>query len=164
MTTNSEEWRPIPGYEGRYEVSDFGRVRSFYRRPRILAGSKQDGYILVALCRDGTRRTCGVHRIVLFAFVGPPPPKHECAHWDGDPSNNRLGNLRWATKKDNIVDSRRLMERPLGSKMPAAKLTEQDIPKIRGDGQQMRQIADEYGVSLNTISQIKMNKAWKHVP
>jgi hypothetical protein len=109
-----ELWRPIPGYEGRYEASDQGRVRSVNRvvicgrggaqrrRGRILKQYKErDGYLTVPL---GSRNKKSVHRLVLLAHVGPPPPGHECCHGDGVRSNNRLSNLRWGTRPENMRD------------------------------------------------------------
>jgi hypothetical protein len=116
-----EEWRDIPGYEGAYQVSNLGRVRSLERRvrvvphgiettrrvpPRILKpaphGSKQNhsGHLAVVLGRGNTR---DVHPLVLRAFVGPPPQGHECLHLDHNPSNNCLDNLKWGTRSENIL-------------------------------------------------------------
>ncbi|MBH0121551.1 NUMOD4 motif-containing HNH endonuclease [Rhodococcus sp. CX] len=113
-----EQWRPIPGYEGGYEVSDQGRVRSLDRityrgekqirlKGKILSPGKrkQTGHLYVNLHRPGERRTFKVHRLVLLAFVGPPPAGSEYAlHADDDPSNNRLSNLRWGSQVDNMND------------------------------------------------------------
>lgn len=117
----TEQWRPVPGYEGRYEVGDHGRVRSlgFYmRNPR---GSKTwksgqalkgfaiqpQGYRGVTLVdENGEHKTHKVHRLVLRAFKGEPPPgKPNGLHKDDDPANNHLGNLRWGTYSENSYDS-----------------------------------------------------------
>lgn len=114
----AEEWRPIPGYEGIYEVSDQGRVRSL-DRVRHLGGRRlrgQDikpssngrGRLQVGLRRDGQSRALQVHRLVLAAFVGPCPDGMQACHWDDDPSNNTLANLRWDTPSANMLDRVRL--------------------------------------------------------
>lgn len=109
-----EAWKPIPGYEGRYEVSDLGHVRSLPqitsdgRRlgSRVLRGRPQSsGHLSVPLTLDGTCRNALVHRLVLIAFVGPPPLGMHALHFDGDPANNRLSNLRWGTPTENSLDA-----------------------------------------------------------
>lgn len=109
-----EDWRPIPGYEGVYEVSDFGRVRSLDRldsrgrrrtgKPRSLI-KQPSGHFTVSLCLNAEHQGFLVHHLVLLAFVGPCPDGMEGCHWDDDPSNNRLENLRWDTRSANQLDS-----------------------------------------------------------
>lgn len=115
-----ETWRPVPGYEGRYEVSDHGRVRSlgFYsanrwntrtwRAGRVLRPATADsGHMHVGLVDAGSaHRTHKVHRLVLLAFVGEPPPgRSDGLHRDDDPSHNHLSNLRWGNKSENSIDA-----------------------------------------------------------
>lgn len=100
-----EIWKVIPGYEGRYEVSDQGRVKSYCRNRegRLLKpGRMPGGHLSVALGRGDSQ--C-VHKLVLLAFVGPAPDKHECCHNNGNPADNRLENLRWGTRRENILDA-----------------------------------------------------------
>jgi len=100
-----EIWKPIPGYEGQYEVSDQGRIKSYRRRKEgqiLRPGRMTAGHLSVSL---GRRNSQCVHRLVLLAFVGPPPVCHECLHANGDPSDNRLVNLRWGTRSENIADA-----------------------------------------------------------
>lgn len=111
---DGEEWRAIPGYEGAYEVSSRGRVRSLDRvdsygrrrrgKDRRLA-KQRSGHLTVALSRDGENVSYGVHRLVLLAFVGPCPDGMECCHWNDVPWDNRLVNLRWDTRSANQLDS-----------------------------------------------------------
>lgn len=109
----SERWLPVVGYEGSYEVSDLGRVRSLERRstfdrlwPSVVLSpsSHPDGHLQVTLARRGSRRTRWVHRLVLESFVGPCPDGMEGLHRDGNPANNRLSNLGWGTRKANMRD------------------------------------------------------------
>lgn len=102
-----EEWLPIPGYEGLYEVSDLGRIRRVGAAKgatvgAILRQQPHNAYLLVYLSRHGKIATLAVHRIVCYAFHGPPPlGKNHVLHEDDDGHNNRPGNLRWGTQAEN---------------------------------------------------------------
>jgi hypothetical protein len=100
-----EIWKLVPEYEGKYEVSDQGRVRSFQRKPQgiiLRPGRMPSGHLSVALGRGNSQ--C-VHKLVLLAFVGTAPDTHECRHLNGDPADNRLENLCWGTRSENIKDA-----------------------------------------------------------
>ena len=108
---NNEEWRPVVGFEGRYEVSDSGRVASLPTRTwptrRILASvanERRGGYLYVTLRRDGKQYSRKVHQLVCEAFVGPRPGGTITRHLDDDPLNNAPSNLRWGTHADNLAD------------------------------------------------------------
>lgn len=118
-----ENWRPILGWDG-YEVSDLGRVRSWKwpskgrqwienreREPRLIVTGQErpEKYIRAQLSsRDRGVKKESVHVLVLEAFVGlRPSPDHQGSHWDGNRFNNRLSNLRWATRKENAEDKKR---------------------------------------------------------
>jgi hypothetical protein len=109
----SEVWIPIAGYEGLYEVSSAGTVRSKDRLDSIGRAARglllrpetrPSGHLRVTLCRDGKTRRLWVHRLVLEAFVGPRPAGMEACHNDGNPVNNVPSNLRWDTKSANAQD------------------------------------------------------------
>ena len=108
-----EHWRPIPGHEGRYEVSDIGQVRSLARldsygrrrKERILKPRPaKSGHKFVALYADDVRTDWAVHVLVLTAFIGPRPAGSDACHWNDDPADNRLANLRWGTRSENALD------------------------------------------------------------
>jgi hypothetical protein len=108
---NTENWKPVAGYEGIYAVSDHGRikrVRAFKNGSvgRFLRPGACDrcGHLLVCCCSRGRKRTTQVHRLVLAAFVGPCPDGMECRHLDGNPANNRIENLCWGTRAENNAD------------------------------------------------------------
>lgn len=106
----TEDWRTVPGYEGLYEVSDLGRVRSLRVRegrpfPYILNEQvNYKGYLRVCLSKDAKSKMWFVHLLVLLAFVGPKKPKVQTRHMDGDPTNNCLSNLRYGTARENTLD------------------------------------------------------------
>lgn len=109
---SGETWRPIDGYDGNYEVSDRGRVLSWYEteltgQPRIRRTSKDaDGYLFVALRKvPGKPKSNKIHRLVAEAFIGPLPLGMETCHNDGDKTNNTLANLRYDTHLENVRDS-----------------------------------------------------------
>lgn len=116
----SETWRPVPGYEGMYEVSDVGRVRSVdrviinrrYGYSRHYAGrvlvlvEKRDipSYYVVSLHKDGQQVQL-VHHLVCLAFVGPMPKGMQVRHLNGDSLDNRLCNLSYGTPSENQLDN-----------------------------------------------------------
>ena len=104
-----EQWKPVPGYEGIYEVSSEGRVRSLPRRG-VRGGlmttrpGKRGGYLVVALTRDGRTSTKAVHVLVAAAFLGPRPPGMQVRHREGNPLDARLVNLAYGTPAENAAD------------------------------------------------------------
>jgi hypothetical protein len=104
------EWRPAVGYEGTYEVSADGQVRSLPRnttRGGVLSRrmAKRGGYWAVNLVQDGRERTRMVHTILAEAFLGPrPSPRHQVRHLDGDALNCTVTNLAWGTPRENMLD------------------------------------------------------------
>ena len=100
----SEVWRDIEGYEGLYQVSDQGRVKSFkWNKERFLKPSMdKDGYLLVTLCAGGKPKTLKVHRLVCEAFHENPDNKPQVNHINEDKTDNRACNLEWCTCKQNV--------------------------------------------------------------
>jgi len=163
-----ERWRLIPGFGGRYEISDQGRVRSNGQRILIATPtySKETGrirHVAVTLCDvDGRRVNGRIHRLVLQAFVGECPPGLECRHLDGDPTNNRVDNLRWGTHAENEEDRQRHGNIPCGSRNGQAKLTEEEaheIMRLKGTTTQQK-IAERFGISRSQVSHIHTGFKW----
>ena len=114
----TEDWRAVPGWEGLYEVSDQGRVRSL---PRVTRGGfrgvrrikgrtlipikRQSGHVHVCLSDGERREHSDIHRLVMLAFVGPCPEGMEVCHNNGEHTDNRLVNLRYGTRSENIYDA-----------------------------------------------------------
>ena len=102
-----EVWKDIPEYEGLYQVSNLGNVRSLnYRRSGELKLLKQNttkkGYKRVVLCKNGKEKNCRVHRLVAMTFIPNPNDYKEVNHKDENPSNNNVNNLEWCTNEYNI--------------------------------------------------------------
>ncbi len=170
-----EIWKPVVGFEGLYEISNIGRVKSKHKfgRPAkdgILSLQKNHkGYLRVHLSGYGKGYTVVVHRLVLEAFVSPQPSViHESNHKNGIKSDNRKENLEWVTPKEN---NRHSVENGFwhphkGEAHGMAKLKAIDIPTIRADeGQESAyKIAKRYGVKPQTIYSIWKRRLWKHIP
>ena len=101
--TNEEIWCPIKDYEGLYEVSDQGRVRSLkFGKERVLNPVRDDGgYLLVNIWKNGEKKMCKVHRLVSQAFIPNPDNLPEVNHKDEDKTNNKVSNLEWCDRKYN---------------------------------------------------------------
>jgi hypothetical protein len=115
VSEHTEEWRPVLGYEGKYEVSNLGRVRSLPRRSphgdhwqtipgRMLKAGVSRGYPTVTLWANGAMELRRVHRLVCEAFLGPRPAGLDTRHLDGDGTNCRVENLQYGTRTENIRD------------------------------------------------------------
>jgi hypothetical protein len=161
----TEGWRDIPGYEGRYMVSDQGRVRSLIINDVMRQTlNKQTGYLQISLTGvTGKRAVYGVHQLVLLAFVGPRLTGYQTRHLDSIRSNNCLSNLCYGTPKENQADRERHGTAPHGEKNPSAKLSAEIVayiraqPRMRGTGVKL---AEQFGVSETQIAAIVRNKSW----
>ena len=163
-----ENWKPVVGFEDRYEVSDLGRVKSLnYRgstmKIRIMkATPNYAGYLVITLGKDHKQYRVG--RLVLESFVGPCPENQECCHDDGDRGNNKLNNLRWGTSIDNGNDKRRHGVAK-GMRNSNSKLTENDVIDIRNSPVGFLELAKKYGITHQQIRNIVLRKrgGWDHL-
>lgn len=176
----TEEWRPVVGFEGLYEVSDLGRVRSVDRlvamigrwgpetrryrgRLRRFAQGGTNDYLMVTLSKGGVKSTLTIHSLVLAAFVGPCPEGQEGRHLNCQPHDNRLANLCYGTRAVNREDSRREGTLAVGERIAQHKLTVAEVLEIRVAKGRHEDIAAVYGVSRAQISRIKRLENWQHV-
>lgn len=162
----TESWRPVSGYEGRYEVSSWGRVRGL-RSGRILAATRagRGRYPQVTLY-DGSFRTRRVHALVTEAFIGPRPPHTEVAHNDGDSANNNIENLRYTDKASNESDKLLHGTRACGVAHGRARLSEADVLAIRQRvhrGERVASVACAYGISRRHAYQLVRGERWAHL-
>lgn len=164
-------YKPVPGFPG-YRVGDDGTVWSRKRRVGLGTGGgirveldapwkkmtltkNNHGRLIVYLSPPKT--FFQVSRLVLIAFVGPPPENTECCHDDGDCTNNNLTNLRWDTRKANHRDAVR-HGRKGHCRSPNAKLTVQNVLDIRSSKENTRSLSSKYGVCLSTIKKARSGK------
>jgi hypothetical protein len=182
-----EIWKEVPDYPG-YEVSDQGRVRSYWKRQghllfmsiepqKILkqiksscnkkADQKQSYRFKVTLCNENKKRKFDVARLVLSVFVCPCPQGMECCHWNDRPDDNRLQNLRWGTKVSNRQDRSRNSHNNNGEHNGKSKLTEAEVKEIRHIYQpslsNRHNISEYYGISVSHINAIIRGKYWSHL-
>lgn len=175
-----EIWSAIPSFEGIYEASNLGSVRSLDRlvtysngvvrsyAGRVLKQSYQT-YFLVTLCDRDRQSSYPVHGLVLSSFDGiRQDDRPHCRHLDGNAKNNALYNLRWGTAKENL-DDRKAHGTSIslkGENHLFAKLNDNAVREIRNRsalGVQGKDIALEFGVSRATVSEILQRKAWRHI-
>jgi hypothetical protein len=183
-----ERWLPVQGYEGIYEVSDLGRVRSLDRQVQnmgkidqvsgqVLAACKAGkGYLFVKLCRDGGHRRFYVHRLVATAFL-PPSEAPFVNHIDSVKTNNVAANLEWVTPKQNtqhaIAAGKFAIAHVNGQTLAinnparAKKLTAEDVESIRSAcaaGERQADIGSRFGITQGMVSKIKRGAVWGTKP
>lgn len=176
-----EGWKDIPGWEGFYQVSDLGRIRSVDRRIpksvgdgcRLMRGKvlkpgiyKNPGYSRVNLSRPGRTQWFDIHFLVLLAFVGPRPEGMECRHLDGVRMNSGLSNLCWGTSKQNQGDRRGHGTGNQGSRNHFSKVGEKEVFTIRqmAGNASRGEIARKLGLSYGIVSDVVAGRTWRHVP
>lgn len=157
------KWAVVPGHPD-YDVSDSGLVRT---RGRLLtAHVNDDGYHRVVLLRP-RRRAAFVHVLMLGAFVGPRPHGADACHANDIPSDNRLENLRWGSRQENVTDAQRNGRVLVGDRNPNALLTADDVVEIRqlesSTDLSQRQLAAMFGTSRRNVRNIIEGRHWRRV-
>ena len=172
MTTQKEVWLPVPEYEGLYDVSNLGRIRSYHnfgyelkREPRIITPSKERyGYLQITLCKQGKHKQTKIHLIVANAFMSPNPGGHQIDHKNGIKTDNRVSNLEWVTPKENTIRSVKLGLKPRGERHGNHKLTRAEVEKIRelykGGGYTHRELGKMFGISHSVAGKIIRKEMW----
>ena len=180
---SQEQWKEIPGFEG-YEISDQGRVRSYWSRihlgvgigthmmiankpQRIMKQNQRSGYPFVVFTQKGQSTTRNIHRLVLTVFVGPCPLGMESCHEDGNPANPSLQNLRWDTHQNNEADKNHHGTVMFGENHTQSKLTETQVKEIRrlaSLGYSNKKLGEMFAVSRSTILLIVKRLRWKRTP
>lgn len=165
----TEQWRAVVGYEGFYEVSDLGRVRSLHTGKVRAPGKLKSGYRVVPLYKHGVQQNNMLSRLVLAAFVGVAPTEaHQAAHNNGDVSDNTLENLRWATPTENNADKKRHGTDVVrvGESLGRGVLTAHAVDRIRDlrkAGHTLQAIADWVGTANSNVCYVLQGRTWSHV-
>ena len=178
--TQEEKWKDIEGYEGIYQVSNTGKVKSLKRSVKHYTGSTRtvnerllkhtivNGYCHVDLSKYGKRERFLVHRLVASAFLKNPNRKPQVNHIDGNKINNNVNNLEWSTANENVLHGYRTgLTKPMtGSKNGHSKLSELEVIEIRNmysKGRTQKELAEKFKVSTWTIQGIVENRTWNNV-
>ncbi|QVU02042.1 HNH endonuclease family protein [Enterococcus phage vB_EfaS_785CS] len=147
-----EIWKDIEGYEGDYQVSNLGRVKSFkYKSERILKPCvDKDGYRDVRLCKHNKPKHFKIHRLVAEAFIPNPENKPQVNHIDEDKVNNMVSNLEWVTPKENNNHGTRTERMMIsqGTKIKAIDITSGECNEYPSMGECARRL----GLSQGNIS------------
>jgi hypothetical protein len=170
-----ETWAQIKDFEGIYEVSTLGRIRSLDRPQRvrgngislqkgqILKQWKQGNYMYCDLRKPGIKQKARIHVVVLETFVCPRPDGMIACHNNGDSTDNRLCNLRWGTHEDNAKDKILHGTHLYGERCAKSKLTEVQAIAILESPKTYAAIAKEFGVCKSTVTHIKTGRNWPHL-
>jgi len=165
MQSYKEIWKDIPNYEGMYQVSNLGRVKSLkFEKERILKPTPdKDGYYNVSLYEGGEVKTNKIHRLVMLAFFGESDL--EVNHINGIKADNRFENLEYCTPSENIQHALDIGLMARGENHPNSKLTRACVERIKYGHQGMLQkdIAEIYGITRSLVSFIRSGKKWKHI-
>lgn len=171
---NKEIWKDIPGFEGHYQASSLGRIRSVDRKIRrgttddkewrlkgkiLYMDNRKDGYAQVKLCRTSGMKNYLAHRLVALAFIGPCPENKEVNHKDFNRKNNTIKNLEYVTRSENLIHN------VLNNRNSYQKLTVDQVLSIRNmiDHKTPKKIiANLLGVSAQTINDIIKYRSWRH--
>ena len=176
---NKELWKPIEGYEGFYEISNKGRVKSLSRiftrkdgrrytvKEKIInPTADKDGYLRIELNKIGTPKKHFIHRLVGIAFIDNPKGKPQINHVDFDTKNNNVENLEWVSIQENIdhnVKNHRLKNQN-GINNPNIKINEETvllIRKLRKQNKTIEEIADISKTTPSNVRNIVYNYTWK---
>ena len=167
-----EEWKPILGYEGYYEISNFGNVRSLDIVENINGGKrkrkgklrklsiKDNGYYFLILYKNNVSKNLYIHRLVMENFSKEIPDGYEVNHIDGNKANNHISNLEIVTHQENIVHSYENNLSKRAEKHSQSKLSNEDVFFIRKNYKPFdtefgaKPLSEKYGVGKSTISTI----------
>lgn len=167
-----ENWIDVKGYEGLYQVSNLGRVKSLpkifrYKMSpeRILKQSIQPGkeYLRVNLSKNGKAKVVKVHILVLIAFVSDRLDGMYGCHNDGNPQNNVSENLRWGTAVSNQKDRVIHGTSAIGEGNGRAILSKQDVLEIRNSPLSEKELSLKFGISQKYVFRVRSKKTWKHI-
>lgn len=163
---DGEIWRDISGYEGRYQISNFGRIKSFWKGKTIILSPalSTKGYLYVRLSKNDKQRNAFLHRLTAMAFIPAAESKKQVNHIDGHKLNNHVLNLEWTTATENNQHAHTIGLQTQGGDDSQAKLTNEQAEYVRGNPNKLtnEQLAKLFGVCRRTISAIQRGLKYKN--
>lgn len=165
----NEIWKNIKGYEGHYQASNLGFIRSIKFNKKLVMSRvfDKDGYVKTQLYLNGVASYFRVHRLVASEFVLNTDNKPEINHIDGNKENNHYKNLEWVTCIENIHHANDNNLSVKGSRVHCSKLNDYKVLKIRSmyskGNHSHHSLAREFGVSHGNIYKILNRRIWKHI-
>lgn len=176
----NEIWKPVKGYEGLYEISNYGRVKGMERvtkfgtqnkiyPERILKPKRRKGlYSSYVLCNTNGHKTIMIHRLVALHFIPNPESKRCINHKDGNKENNHICNLEWVTHKENSKHARDTgLNKQVGNTCTLSLLTSEQVLHIRAEYKPrvitQKYLSKKYNVATRTIAHIIQRTSWKNI-
>lgn len=174
MINDNEIWKDIIGYEGLYQISNLGNIKTFNWRntgkTAILKLCKnKNGYLGTALTKNGKLKSVEIHRLLALHFLPNTENKKQVNHINGIKADNNISNLEWLTQKENIQHAFKtgLNKGLKGEKNGRCKLTNIQVIKIRQKyntkEKTVMQLSNEYNMNWSTINDLVKNITWKHL-
>lgn len=154
-----EVWKDIKDYEGLYQVSNYGNIKSLRRDKNLKPAPNKRGYLIVSLSKNGKRSTIKIHQAVAKAFVENTKQYGEINHIDGEKFDNHYSNLEWTTRSKNMQHAVLYGKRN-------TKLTGSDVRRIKMGlmlGIRSIELAKMFGVCAMAIADIKSGKCWSQI-
>lgn len=174
-----ENWKQITGFEGRYSISDQGRIKSYFFTNYLHCADNGNGYKFIYLHKNGIGKRFYVHRLVAIEFIPNPENKPQVNHKDCNKANNFADNLEWVTIEENrchAVYNKRFHSTPYqklqtsigssGTKSHFSKLNDEavkEIRKLKLTGISNKRIGLMYNVNRETVGYLLRGKTWKHI-
>lgn len=179
MENQEEIWKDIPNYEGYYQVSTFGRVKSMPKWLNIKKGQRQTkeiiiantnngtGYLICSLSKDGKRKSILTHRLVALTFIENKDKTKEVNHIDGNKKNNFASNLEWVTRQENIDHSwDKKLTKCIGETHHSSVLNNNIVREIRSEysagNYTTQQLANKFNINRRTIWNVVERHTWNH--
>jgi hypothetical protein len=172
-----ETWKDIIGYEGFYQISDQGRVKSLSRlvdnhsgfkkvlKEKILIPSiSKTGYFVVSFKKNNKRKTFKVHRLIAFAFIPAIKGKEYVNHINGIKLDNTIKNLEWCTIKENNLHAvANKLRNDIGVDNNNSKLKKEDVLFIRESKLKLKELSLKFGICESTVSKVRLIRTYKNI-